>query len=60
MFFHAHLSAGVVLERDETAQSPTTLGTLLRDGRDAWRDAQARRVTRAGMRNERSEAAPCG
>ena len=62
MFFHAHLSAGSNLRRDDafaTPAKPATLGTLLRDGREALRDARTRRGVRAEMREKVSEPEPC-
>ena len=59
MFFHAHLSASTTLDRDDDAEPRLTLAALLRDGRDAVRDARTRRAARAVLHSEKSEAAPC-
>ena len=56
MFFHAHLSASTTFERNNEAEPSLTLSALLRDGREALRDARARREA---MRSEKSETARC-
>ena len=59
MFFHAHLSASTTLEHNDDAAPRLTLGALLREGRDAMRDARTRRTARAVMQSEESETAHC-